>query len=97
MNMKKVRGIISTILILSGLLSMVTGAVLYFMEYGMWLCFTRKFLNETHAISGLIMMMAMMVHFLINRHIYMDEIKALLPKRNNGGLFFCQKRGRSVP
>jgi len=82
MKINRARGSVSTILILSGLISLITGAILYFMKYGMWLCFTRKFLNDTHAISGLIMCMAMIVHLVLNRHIYMVEIKSLLTKEN---------------
>lgn len=73
---------ITSILILSGLLSMVSGSVLYFMEYGMWLCFTRKFLSDTHALSGLIMCIAIIAHFLLNRRIYSAEMKALLNKKD---------------
>lgn len=82
MKINQARGILSTSLILSGLLSIVTGTILYFMEYGMWLCFTRKFLNDTHAISGLVMCSAMMVHFFLNRHLYMMEIKSIFIKKN---------------
>jgi len=82
MKINQARGILSTVLILSGLLSLITGAVLYFMKYGMWLGFTRKFLNDTHAISGLVMCIVMMVHFFLNRHLYMMEMKSILFKKN---------------
>jgi len=77
MKISRVRGIISTILILSAVLSLSTGAILYFLKYGMWLCFTRNFINDVHAISGLIMGCAVIVHFVINRKMYWHEMKKL--------------------
>ena len=71
------RGIITTILILSGLFSLSTGAILYFLKYGMWLGLTRKFINDTHAVSGLIMGIAVIIHCLLNRRIYVKRIKNL--------------------
>lgn len=81
MNMKKARGIVSTILILSGLLSFSTGAILFFMKYGIWFCFTRKFLNDTHAVSALIMGAAIIVHLILNRRIYKKEMEILISKK----------------
>ncbi len=78
MSVKKTKGIISTILILSGLLSFITGTVLYFLNYGMWLCFTRDFLNDIHALSGLIMGIMVITHFCINRRAYLAEMRTLL-------------------
>lgn len=82
MKINKVRGILSTILIISGLLSLSTGAILYFLEYGMWLCFTRKFLNDVHTVSGLILGTSMIVHFILNRRIYMKEVRSILSRKN---------------
>lgn len=78
MRVSKARGIISTVLIISGLLSLSTGAVLYFLDYGMWLGLTRKFLNDVHAVSGLVMGITVMAHFIVNRRMYVMEMKALL-------------------
>lgn len=80
MKTSKTRAILSTILILSGLLSIITGTILYFVKYGMWLCFTRKFINDIHAVSGVIMGITAIIHLTLNRHIYMVEIKSMLPK-----------------
>ncbi|MEI7885131.1 MAG: hypothetical protein WCI30_07245 [Clostridia bacterium] len=81
MNIKKVRGIVSSILMVSGMLSFITGAILFFTKYGMWLFFTRKLINDTHAISALIMGMALIVHLIINRRIYKVEINELLSRK----------------
>ena len=81
MNNNKLRGIISTILILSALISCITGAVLYFLQYGMWLIFTRDFLNDVHAVSGLVMALAVIVHLIINYRIYTAEIRALFQRK----------------
>lgn len=82
MNIKKVRAIISSILVLSGLVSFITGAVLYFLDYGMWLCFTRKFLNDTHAVSAVIMFLAVSVHFILNIGMYRSELKSLFTSKS---------------
>lgn len=75
MKSKKFRGLISTLLILSALVSLITGAILFFLKYGMWLIFTRNFLYNIHAVSGLIMAIAVMIHFIINYRMYIMEIK----------------------
>ena len=75
MKTSRVRAIISTILILAAVLSLSTGAILYFLQYGMWLCFTRSFLNDVHALSGLVMGVTILIHFIVNRHLYAKEIK----------------------
>ena len=88
MKTSRVRAIISTILILAAVLSLSTGAILYFLQYGMWLCFTRGFLNDVHALSGLVMGFFIIVHFIINRQIHAREIKILLfreKKQENQG------------
>lgn len=77
MSIKKARGVVSTILILSGAVSFFTGAVLYFLKVGMWLCFTRKFLTDAHELSALIMGIAIVVHLVLNRKIYKMEMQAL--------------------
>jgi len=81
MNIVKVRAVISTILIISGFITFATGAVLYFVKYGMWLWFTRKFLNDAHALGGLIMGIAVIIHLFINRRMYKMEMKSLMSKR----------------
>lgn len=80
MKLNQLRGIVSTLLIISAVLSASTGAVLYFVDYGMWLCFTRKFINDVHAVSALIMSLTVTVHFIINQRMYRNELKSL---RNN--------------
>lgn len=81
MNMRKFRGILSTILILTVLVSFFTGAILYFLKYGMWLIFTRKFLGNTHAISGLIMAITVTIHFIINIRTYLAEVRGFFLKK----------------
>lgn len=83
MNVKKTRAILSTLLILSALVSIITGAILYFLKYGMWLIFTRNFLFNTHAVSGLIMGIMVVAHFIINYRIYQAEVRGLFSKGKN--------------
>ena len=77
MKISRVRGIVSTILILSAVLSVSIGIILYFLQYGMWLCFTRQFLKDVHGVSGFVMSFTIIVHFIINRHMFAKEIKIL--------------------
>jgi hypothetical protein len=83
MNIYRAKAIVSTILIVSGPITFATGAILYFVDYGMWLCFTRRFLNDTHAVSALIMGLALIPHLVFNRRIYKMEMKALISKKDN--------------
>ncbi len=80
MKLSEARGILATILILCGIISCSTGAILYFLKYGMWLGLTRNFINDTHAVSGLIMGISMVVHYILNRRTYIKEIKNLFNK-----------------
>lgn len=81
MKSKKFRGLISTLLILSALVSLITGAILFFLKYGMWLIFTRNFLYNVHAVSGLIMAIAVMIHFFVNYKMYLMEIKEIFKSK----------------
>lgn len=81
MKSKKFRGLISTLLILSALVSLITGAILFFLKYGMWLIFTRNFLYNIHAVSGLIMAIAVMIHFFVNYKMYLMEIKEIFKSK----------------
>lgn len=76
----KIKGIISTLMILLAILTFFTGAVLYFHKYGMWWIFTRKFINDVHALSALLMAIGIFVHFYLNRKLYKMEMKELLKK-----------------
>lgn len=83
MKITQIRAIISTLLILTALLSLSSGTILYFLPYGMWLCFTRGFLNDVHALSGLVMGITILIHFIINRHLYTKEMKNLFFWKKN--------------
>ncbi|GAB1476096.1 hypothetical protein MASR2M70_09280 [Bacillota bacterium] len=82
----RLKAILSTLLILFGSVTFLTGAVLYFLEYGMWLIFTRKFINDVHAVSALVMGIVILMHLYLNRKLYKTEMKQLLlpsdPKSN---------------
>lgn len=83
MSTKKLRGIVSAILVLSALVSLITGTVLYFLKYGMWFGITRYLLSNIHAFSGLLMGIAVVVHFVINRKVFVSEIKALISDKRH--------------
>jgi cytochrome b subunit of formate dehydrogenase len=79
----KVKAVISTVLIVTTLLVFATGAILYFSKYGMWLIFTRKLINDVHALSALFMGIGIVIHFYLN---------ILLYKREMGQLFKGESR-----
>jgi len=78
-NLLQIKAILSTLLIIFGSVTFFTGAVLYFLEYGMWLIFTRKFINDVHAVSALVMGIVILIHLYLNRKLYKAEMKHLLP------------------
>ena len=81
-NLLKIKGMLSTLLILSGTLTFFTGAVLYFSKYGMWLIFTRKLLNDAHAVSALIMAIGILFHLYLNRKLYKIEMSHLFKEKD---------------
>lgn len=81
MNINKIRAVVSTILIITGVITFSTGTILYFLKYGMWFFFTRKFLYDAHAVGGLIMGAVVVVHLYTNRRMYKMEMKALITKK----------------
>ncbi len=80
MKSAKAKAIISTLLIVTALYSMSSGAVLYFLDYGMWLGLTRKFIKDSHALSALIMGFGIIAHLVLNWRLYAREIKTALKK-----------------
>lgn len=77
---KTAKGIISTILIVSAIMVYLTGVILFFLKTGMFLCFSRKFINDIHVISAIGMAAAILPHFYLNRKIYKNEVQLLLHK-----------------
>jgi cytochrome b subunit of formate dehydrogenase len=77
MKKKQIRGLLSTILMVCILVTSLTGVVLYFVPYGMWLCFTRKLLRDIHAVTALVMFITAAVHFILNEHTWCQEVKSL--------------------
>lgn len=74
----KVKGLISSLLILLGVMMFFTGAILYFSKYGMWWVFTRKFINDVHVLAGLFMGITIIIHFVLNGKLYKAEMKQLM-------------------
>lgn len=73
----RIRGIVTTLLILACVLATATGGVLFFVKRGMILGMPRHVLYDIHAVSALVMVAAALVHLYLNRKIYKKELKAL--------------------
>ncbi len=78
--MKKRKGIVSTLLIILGVLCYLTGLVLYFLDTGMFLFMTRGFIKLVHDITGIGIGPLVVYHFYLNRKIYKAEIQELKNK-----------------
>lgn len=81
MDIKSVRGVISTILIAAFIFSYGTGAVLYFSKTGMWLIFSRGFIKNLHVVCTITMGLCVIIHLILNRKLYISEVKSLLMKK----------------
>lgn len=77
MDIKSLRGIISTILIAAFIFSYGTGAILYFSKTGMWFLFSRGFIKNVHVIFTVTMGVGVLLHLYLNRKMYVSEVKAL--------------------
>ncbi len=80
-NILKFKALISTLLIIIVILMFITGGVLYFSEYGMWLVFTRKAIKNFHVFLALIMGLCVIIHFALNFKTYAVELRKLGEKR----------------
>jgi len=70
-------------LMICAALSFLTGIVMFFMKYGMWLVFTRAFLRNLHACSSFVMAFLIVIHIFLNRRIYKNELAALRKKEKS--------------
>jgi cytochrome b subunit of formate dehydrogenase len=80
--MKKLRAVLSSLLILCVCLLAASGAVLFFMKTGIIGPFSRKFILDSHALISAVMVVVAIFHLYINRKMYKAEMKALLGKRD---------------
>ena len=77
MKVQKLKGIISSILIALTIIVYTTGIILLFLKKGMWLCFTRVFIHNVHAVSAITMAVIILIHFYLNRKIYKREVQSI--------------------
>lgn len=76
----KIKALVSTILLITALYSASSGLILYFLDYGMWLGLTRKFIKDSHALSAAVMSLGAIVHVILNWRIFIREITTGLKK-----------------
>lgn len=77
MKKNKQRAIVSTVLLICFILVAATSAILYFNKSGIWMGIMRFTINEVHTWSGIVMMAAIIYHFILNWTMYKTELKAL--------------------
>lgn len=73
--MSKRKAVVSTILIILGMLCYLTGVILYFLDTGMFLFMSRGFIKAVHDLSGLLIGPFVIYHFYLNRKIYKAEMQ----------------------
>ncbi|MDR0489822.1 MAG: DUF4405 domain-containing protein [Oscillospiraceae bacterium] len=79
--MIKIKAVLSCLLLLTFVLLACSGALLYFGKTGIVLGMPRYILREAHFwVAGLICVL-IILHLLINRRIYLKELKALVKGR----------------
>ena len=69
MNKNKKRAILSTVLIIISIIIFGTGAVLYFVQRGMWWVFPRHLVKDIHGNCAIDMAICLVVH-----HIELDNV-----------------------
>jgi len=80
MKKLKIKGIVSTLLLLTVLFLAVSGTMLYFGKTGMILGIARGDWRGVHAIVAIIMCALLVTHLFLNRKIYFNELKSLLKR-----------------
>ena len=71
------RAVISTLLMISGAVSLITGIVLWIFTTGLIWFIARKVMMNIHAISSVVMAALVIIHVILNVRMYKQEIAAL--------------------
>lgn len=82
MKIKKLRAVISTLLLVCLVAMLVTGMILHFMKSGSVGKLARHTLVDFHFYCSIAMTTLGVIHFFINRFMYKDEMKALLKHKS---------------
>ncbi len=90
-NIIKIRAILSSLLVISFIVVFLTGVGLHFSSSGrvakeitlVFLGFNKWQLEKIHTLSGFIMSALVITHFLINKKMFLSEIKSLLSVSKN--------------
>jgi len=77
MKLLAIKGILSSILLFLFLYLAFSGALLYFGKTGVILGITRYALREAHFWAALSMCALIPVHLLLNRRLYLSELRSL--------------------
>jgi accessory gene regulator protein AgrB len=81
MNRNSIKAALSSLLALVFLFMAITGAMLFFGKAGLILGFSRANVRGAHAIAAIVVCTLVPVHFILNRRLYIAELKSL-KKRN---------------
>ena len=90
MNIIKVRAIVSSSLIISFIIESLTGIGLHLAPSGRivnetnwhFLMWSKKQLEMLHTVVGFIMLALVIIHFIINYKMFLNEIKKLFKPKN---------------
>jgi len=83
--MKKlpVKAIISSLLLLVLLFLAITGSMLHFGKTGVVMGFARSALRNSHTWAAALMCILVIIHLILNRRLYLSELKSLVKRRDN--------------
>jgi len=81
MNRLSVKAVISSLLLLAFLFLAASGAMLYFGKTGVVLGFARGAIRNAHTSAAVVMCVLVVLHLIMNRSLYMREIKALAKRK----------------
>jgi len=91
MKRQQIKGILSTILIFIFLIVAISGIMLHFGRTGMILGIRRGMLRDVHVWAGFLMCLLIPVHLLLNRLLYIGELKSLVKRNKKTDRIVCRE------
>jgi len=91
MKRLQIKGLLSTLLIIVFLIVAISGIMLHFARTGMILGIPRGVLRDVHTWIGFSMCFLIPVHLLLNRLIYVGELKSLAKRSKKTDRIVCKE------
>jgi cytochrome b subunit of formate dehydrogenase len=79
--MRKIKAVLSALLVICFILVMVTGLMTYFGKTGLILGIPRGYIHSVHTWSGFVMGAAVILHFILNVRIFKGEWRGFFKKK----------------